>query len=356
MGTPNQPVFMAINLDNPDFIVESKALCDLSCSINTFDQSNSSTYKTLNHNKSQIKQFNISENRFDLVSISNITAVNQSIGLISSVKNSSDPAEQNVQNLISGMIGLAYENAYKNGKENICLNMKNKGIISKNMFSMMLIPQYGIDFCNNNVSLCDDKVRDGGIFIFGGYDINLFPNNTDPESQIYWMPVIDKIQFPIDAGILYQATINGKTVVGGDKFGTFIVPTLITTTSQMVFSVMFARTLSKLYGGWVDPIYGYVGHCGEMFPLLFLFPFTLDAKAYTLMDYSHFYTKPIPNDNTTCFAGFSDMNMTKTSYWVLGSPFFASLYDDNYHGLVGLYTIFDHDNDRIGFVRGRVKT
>ena len=35
-----------------------------------------------------------------------MTAVNQSIGLISSVKNSSDPVEQDVQNLLSGTIGL----------------------------------------------------------------------------------------------------------------------------------------------------------------------------------------------------------------------------------------------------------
>ncbi|RIB30574.1 hypothetical protein C2G38_5316 [Gigaspora rosea] len=149
--------------------------------------------------------------------------------------------------------------------------------------------------------------------------------------------------------------INGAIVIFGDKFGSF-VSTLITTTSQVVFSVTFARTLSEIHGGRVDPTYGYMGPCEGFIPPFFAFPYTLDSKpkAYTWMDYSYFYTKPIPNDNTTSYAGFSDMNMTKTSYWVLGSPFFASLYDDN--GLIGLYTIFDRDNDRIGFVRGRVKT
>ncbi|RIB30578.1 aspartic peptidase domain-containing protein [Gigaspora rosea] len=356
MGTPNQPVVMAIDLENPDFIVESKSLCDSSCSLDLFDQSISSTYKTLNHNISQIKQFNISENGFDLVSISNMTAVNQSIGLISSVINSSDTA---VQTILSGTIGLAYGK----DKENICLNMKNNGVISKNMFSMMLIPQFGIDFCKNNASLCDDKIKDGGIFIFGGYDINLLPDNTDPESQIYWIPVIDKnqwiVQFPSDAGIIFLGLINGTLQYSGGKFGNYMVPTLITTTSQVVFSVTLARTLSESHNGWVDPTHGYVGRCGGMIPPCFLFPYGdgVNPKIYSVMDYSYFYTKPIPNDKTTCYAGFSDMNLANTSYWVLGTPFFANLDIHAFKKVfTGLYTIFDRDNDRIGFVRGKVKT
>ncbi|CAG8766520.1 21143_t:CDS:2, partial [Gigaspora rosea] len=225
-------------------------------------------------------------------------------------------------------------------------------IISKNIFSMMLIPKYGIDFCKSNASFCDDKIKDGGIFIFGGYDINLLLDNTDPESQIYWVPVIDK-------SIIYMGLINGTLQISGGKFGNYMVPTLITTTSQVVFSVTLARTLSELHHGWVDPTYGYVGRCGGMIPPCFLFPYGngVNPKIYSVMDYSHFYTKPIPNDNTTCYAGFSDMNLANTSYWVLGTPFFATLeMHDLKKVFTGLYTIFDRDNDRIGFVRGRVKT
>ncbi|CAG8553604.1 21809_t:CDS:10, partial [Racocetra persica] len=339
IGTPQQQRLLIYDTESADSFVFS-TLCDETCALTLiFDETKSSTYLTLNNNPSTIGRFNISEFGEDYVGIPGLSQLKQRFGLVSSVEPTNDATQNKIDFLVSGTLGLAYETIsnYKNkyfNYTNICTNLHRLGVIKRNIFSVLLVPQRMVTLCQQSPGVCSESAQNGGALVFGGYNPEFLGSIGSPSSQIIWTPVIEKG--------FWKITIPGIKIVKDNNYDDTIdfgenQPTAIisTTRTQLVFSVDIANKITNAVGGYLDPNYGYVGPCNVNMNI----GFTLGStKTPFFSDPDSFYKIQIDKTSQLCYVGFTDMNITQLSYWVLGTPF-----------LKNVYVTFDRNTDMVGF-------
>ncbi|CAG8740109.1 9413_t:CDS:2, partial [Cetraspora pellucida] len=319
IGTSQQQLFLIYDTESADSFVLSNS-CDETCAISAiFDETKSSTYLTLNNKPSTIGRFSISEFGEDYVGIPGLSQMKQRFGLVSSVEPTNDTTQNQIDFLVSGTLGLAYETIsnYKNkyfNYSNICTNLHRLGVIKRNIFSVLLVPQRMITLCQQSPGTCSQSAQNGGALVFGGYNPEFFGGIGSPRSQIIWTPVIEK-------GIKIIKDDNyHNTIDFGENQPTAIIST---TRTQLVFSVDIANNITNAVGGYLDPNYGYVGPCNVNINI----GFTLGStKTPFFSDPDSFYKTQIDKTSQLCYAGFTDMNIAQLSYWVLGTPFLKNVY------------------------------
>ncbi|CAG8696129.1 10833_t:CDS:2, partial [Cetraspora pellucida] len=327
IGTPQQQLFLIYDTESADSFLLSSS-CDQTCATSAiFDETKSSTYQPLNNNFSTIGRFNISEFGEDYVGIPGLSQMKHRFGLVSSVEPTNDTTQTEIDFLVSGTLGLAYETIsnYKDKSfnyTNICTNLRRLGIIKRNIFSVLLVPQRIMKLCQQNPYTCSESAQNGGALVFGGYNPEFFGGVGSPRRQIIWTPVIEKG--------FWKIAIPGIKIVKDDNYDNTIdfgenqpAAIISTTRTQLVLSVDIANNITNAVGGYLDPNYGYVGPCNVNINI----GFTLGStKTPFFSDPDSFYKIQINETSQLCYAGFTDMNIAQLSYWVLGTPFLKNVY------------------------------
>ncbi|XP_051001649.1 cathepsin D [Acomys russatus] len=212
-----------------------------------------------------------------------------------------------------GILGMAYPRISVNNVLPVFDNLMNQKLVDKNIFSFYL----------NR----DPTGQLGGELMLGGIDSKFYTgemNYLNVTRMAYWQVHMDQLEVG-----------SGLTLCKGG-----CEAIVDTGTSLMVGPVDEVKELQKAIGA-VPLIQGeYMVPC-EKVPSLPTINLILGGKKYELTP-EKYILKVSQGEKTICLSGFMGMNIPPPAgpLWILGDVFIGSY-----------YTVFDRENNRVGFAR-----
>ncbi|KAI1321321.1 Vacuolar protease A [Mortierella claussenii] len=304
IGNPKQSFRVVFDTGSSDLWVPSiKCMEDACLSHQRFDSHSSSSFKAMHPRK----DFDIAYGTGDvsgvisqdIVSLGGI-ASKQPVRFAESLKSSALFEHA----IFDGVFGLAYQEMSSSGERPPFLAMLEQHAFKKGMFGFFL-------------------GRDGGELALGGYDESKLRDH-----QILWSKVVKKGYWEIKMD---------KVKAGKEDFLKNPAHAIVDTgTTQIIMPVDFARYLhAKVLPGALhihDGIYS-LPCLGKNMPTL---QFQIEGKLFEVPP-SLYILQPIASGR--CMSGFAGEQVDGTT-WILGDVFLRSV-----------YSIFDFDNNRVGFAK-----
>ncbi|KAG1449467.1 hypothetical protein G6F56_008633 [Rhizopus delemar] len=211
-----------------------------------------------------------------------------------------------------GIFGLGYDTISVQQTIPPFYNMANRGLIDQNVFSFWL----------NNVTSGEEE--SGGELVFGG---------TNPDhfvGEISWSPVTRKGYWEIE---LENTKFNNETMNMGA-----IGAAIDTGTSLLIAPTAVTDYVNTQIGAVMDQYGQYTLDCATI-PSLPEFCFVFSGKDFCLQGKDY-----VLNIQNECISGFVAMDIPPPAgpLWIVGDVFLRKF-----------YSIYDLDNNRVGFAEPR---
>ncbi|KAI8992524.1 aspartic peptidase domain-containing protein [Pilobolus umbonatus] len=211
---------------------------------------------------------------------------------------------------IDGILGLGLADLSKireDGRMSLIETMVYQNIIQNAIFGMYMQPGGGeIDFGGT------DPTRYTGEFVY-----------SQVIGNQYWLTKIDLFIFgKVSDGIRYVVVDSGTTLI--------------------ITSIQDAHLIHSQITGAVmnrNGIYHIPCYLKGLLPPLEL----LISNHYLLISSYEYILVAVEDDPTMCISGIAGQNMREPDHWILGDVFLKSY-----------YTVFDHENRRLGFAKARI--
>jgi len=207
-----------------------------------------------------------------------------------------------------GIFGLGYDNIAVKRVVPPFYHMVNRELIDQNLFSFWLNYNEGSDESN------------GGELVFGGIDENHYTGEihyAPVQRRGYWEVLLEDVRFGDE---LLEIEPIGAAIDTGSSL--FVLPTTL------------ADLLNKELGAKKNFAGQYVLECDTV-PDLPVFCVVFSGREFCLNSVDY-----ILNVQNQCISGFMGLDIPEPAgpLWIIGDVFLRKF-----------YTIYDHDNDRVGF-------
>lgn len=311
IGTPPQNFTVIFDTGSSNLWVPSVhcSMMDIACLLHhKYDSSKSSTF-VKNGTKFAIRYGTGSLSGYlsqDTVTISNLEIPNQTFG-----EATKQPGITFIAAKFDGILGLAYPEISVEGVRPVFDTIIKYGLVKKNEFSFYL----------NR----DPSGNPGGEMILGGTDPKYY------KGELVWYNVTRKAYWQIHMDRVDVA--NGVSVCeGGCEAIVDTGTSLITGPTKDVKKIQAAIGAKELIKG------EYVIPCNKV-PTLPNITVTIGGKGYDLTG-EQYVLKVASSGETICMSGFSSLDIPPPGgpLWILGDVFIGPY-----------YSVFDRDNNRVGF-------